>query len=116
LHDFNGLLIGPPEQRPNLTLIVHNDDGGGIFTLLEQGAAEYKYSFERVFGTPHGADIESLCRGYHVEYVHPTTSAELRAALAPGRGVKVVEVRSDRALLRDLHARLRAAVVEAALR
>lgn len=116
LHDFNGLLIGPLEQRPNLTLIVHNDDGGGIFTLLEQGAAEYKYSFERVFGTPHGADLESLCRGYHVEYVRPETSVELRAALTPGHGVKVVEVRSNRALLRDFHARLRAAVGEAALR
>jgi 2-succinyl-5-enolpyruvyl-6-hydroxy-3-cyclohexene-1-carboxylate synthase len=116
LHDLNGLLIGPPERRPDLTLIVHNDDGGGIFTLLEQGAAEYKNSFERVFGTPHGADIESLCRGYHVEYASATNSAELRAALKPGRGLKVVEVRSDRALLRDLHARLRAAVAETALR
>jgi 2-succinyl-5-enolpyruvyl-6-hydroxy-3-cyclohexene-1-carboxylate synthase len=116
LHDFNGLLIGPPERLPDLTLIVHNDDGGGIFTLLEQGAAEYKYSFERVFGTPHGADIESLCRGYHVDYARPANSAELRAALVPGRGLKVVEVRSDRSLLRDLHARLRTAVAEAALR
>ena len=116
LHDLNGLLIGPPEQRPNLTLIVHNDDGGGIFTLLEQGAAEYKDSFERVFGTPHGADIEALCHGYHVDYVRIESGTELRAALKPGRGLKVVEVRSNRALLRDLHARLRAAVAEAALR
>jgi len=116
LHDFNGLLIGPPENRPDLTLIVHNDDGGGIFTLLEQGAAEYKNTFERIFGTPHHADIASLCRGYRVEHVHVTTSAELRAALAPPRGLTVVEVRSDRSLLRDLHARLRNAVAEAALR
>lgn len=116
LHDFNGLLVGPSEIRPNLVLIVHNDDGGGIFTLLEQGAAEYKNNFERVFGTPHHADIESLCRGYHVDYAHATNSDELRAALTPVRGLKVVEVRSDRSLLRDLHARLRSAVAEAALR
>jgi 2-succinyl-5-enolpyruvyl-6-hydroxy-3-cyclohexene-1-carboxylate synthase len=112
LHDLNGLLVGPPEQRPNLTLIVHNDDGGGIFALLEQGAAEYKNSFERVFGTPHGAEIEALCRGYRVAYERPETIVELRAALKPGRGLKVVEVRSNRALLRDLHARLRAAVTD----
>ena len=112
LHDLNGLLIGPPEQRPDLTLIVHNDDGGGIFTLLEQGAAEYKNSFERVFGTPHGAELEALCRGYRVAHEQPATIVELRATLKPGRGLKVVEVRSDRALLRDLHARLRAAVTE----
>jgi 2-succinyl-5-enolpyruvyl-6-hydroxy-3-cyclohexene-1-carboxylate synthase len=116
LHDLNGLLIGPPEQRPNLTVIVHNDDGGGIFTLLEQGAAEYQRTFERVFGTPHGADLAALCRGYRVEHVHAATSADLRAALKPARGLRVVEVRSDRRLLRDLHARLRSAVAEAALR
>ncbi len=116
LHDLNGLLVGPTEQRPNLTVIVHNDDGGGIFTLLEQGAAEYKSSFERVFGTPHGADIESLCHGYRVDHVHVENSDQLRTALKPARGLKVVEVRSNRALLRDLHARLKAAVAEAALR
>jgi 2-succinyl-5-enolpyruvyl-6-hydroxy-3-cyclohexene-1-carboxylate synthase len=116
LHDLNGLLVGPPERRPDLTIVVHNDDGGGIFTLLEQGAAEYQPSFERIFGTPHGADLESLCRGYHVDYSRARTSDELRGALAPGRGLRVVEVRSNRALLRDLHARLRATVADAALR
>jgi 2-succinyl-5-enolpyruvyl-6-hydroxy-3-cyclohexene-1-carboxylate synthase len=116
LHDLNGLLVGPPERRPDLTIVVHNDDGGGIFALLEQGAAEYQPSFERVFGTPHGADLESLCRGYHVDHTRVRTSDELREALAPGRGLRVVEVRSNRALLRDLHARLRATVADAALR
>ncbi|MPZ83916.1 MAG: 2-succinyl-5-enolpyruvyl-6-hydroxy-3-cyclohexene-1-carboxylic-acid synthase [Actinophytocola sp.] len=116
LHDLNGLLIGPPEQRPNLTVVVHNDDGGGIFTLLEQGAAEYQRSFERVFGTPHGADLSALCAGYGVPHALATTRDELRAALRPAPGLRVVEIRSNRALLRDLHARLRAAVSEAALR
>lgn len=116
LHDLNGLLIGPAERRPDLTVVVHNDDGGGIFTLLEQGAAEYQRSFERVFGTPHGADLAALCAGYHVPHTLVTDRAALRAALAPASGLRVVEVRSNRALLRDLHARLRAAVAEAALR
>ena len=116
LHDLNGLLVGPPEQRPNLTIVVHNDDGGGIFTLLEQGAAEYRPSFERVFGTPHGADLASLCKGYHVDHVRADSPADLRAALTPPHGLRVVEVRSDRTLLRDLHARLRATVATAALR
>jgi 2-succinyl-5-enolpyruvyl-6-hydroxy-3-cyclohexene-1-carboxylate synthase len=116
LHDLNGLLIGPAERRPDLTVVVHNDDGGGIFTLLEQGAAEYQRSFERVFGTPHGADLAALCAGYHVPHTLVTDRAALRAALAPAPGLRVVEVCSNRALLRDLHARLRAAVAEAALR
>jgi 2-succinyl-5-enolpyruvyl-6-hydroxy-3-cyclohexene-1-carboxylate synthase len=116
LHDLNALLIGPAERRPDLTVVVHNDDGGGIFTLLEQGAAEYKPSFERVFGTPHGADLAALCAGYGVPHTLVGDRAELRAVLAPAKGLRVVEVRSNRGLLRDLHARLCTAVADAALR
>jgi 2-succinyl-5-enolpyruvyl-6-hydroxy-3-cyclohexene-1-carboxylate synthase len=116
LHDLNSLLIGPPERRPNLTVVVLNDDGGGIFTLLEQGAAQYKSTFERVFGTPTGADLASLCAGFHVPHERVNDRAEFRAALQPANGLRVVEVRADRGQLRDLHARLRAAVQDAALR
>jgi 2-succinyl-5-enolpyruvyl-6-hydroxy-3-cyclohexene-1-carboxylate synthase len=116
LHDLNGLVIGPAEPRPDLTVVVLNDDGGGIFSLLEQGAAEHSHSFERVFGTPVHAELAALCAGYHVPHVHATNRAELRAALAPKPGLRVVEVRTDRSRLRDLHARLRAAVTEAAYR
>ena len=41
LHDSTGLVIGPDEPRPDLTIVVVNDDGGGIFGLLEQGAPEH---------------------------------------------------------------------------
>ncbi|TCO65256.1 2-succinyl-5-enolpyruvyl-6-hydroxy-3-cyclohexene-1-carboxylic-acid synthase [Actinocrispum wychmicini] len=113
LHDSNGLLIGPEEARPNLTVVVLNDDGGGIFSLLEQGAAEYRDSFERVFGTPHGVDMAALCAGYRVPHTMATSPSQLREALATPDGLRVVEVQSDRARLRDLHARLRAAVSDA---
>ena len=116
LHDHNGLAIGPHESRPDLTIVVLNDDGGGIFALLEQGAVEHGDSFERIFGTPVGADLASLCAGYRVPYQRATTAAELRFALTPGPGIRVVEVRADRSRLRDLHARLRAAVTDSALR
>ncbi len=61
LHDANGLLVGPGEPRPDLTIVVVNNDGGAIFGLLEQGGAEHAAAFERVFGTPHGADLRALC-------------------------------------------------------
>ncbi|MBN6036148.1 2-succinyl-5-enolpyruvyl-6-hydroxy-3-cyclohexene-1-carboxylic-acid synthase [Amycolatopsis sp. 195334CR] len=110
LHDINGLLTGPAEYRPDLTIVVLNDDGGGIFTLLEQGAPEHSAGFERVFGTPHGADLGALCAGYRVPHVVAETLTEFRAALRPAPGLRVIEVRVDRARHRDLHARLRAAV------
>ncbi|MBV9845087.1 MAG: 2-succinyl-5-enolpyruvyl-6-hydroxy-3-cyclohexene-1-carboxylic-acid synthase [Kutzneria sp.] len=113
LHDINGLLLGPDERRPNLTVVVLNDDGGGIFSLLEQGSGEHTDSFERIFGTPHGADLAALCAGYHVPHQLVTTVDELRRELTPSTGIHVVEVRSDRAALRDLHARLRRVVADA---
>lgn len=116
LHDLNALAIGRWDQRPNVTIVVLNDDGGGIFALLEQGAAEHSDSFERVFATPIGADLAALCAGYRVPHSRATTPAQLRTLLAPAPGLRVIEVRVDRSRLRDLHARLRAAVTESALR
>ncbi|MFT7836318.1 2-succinyl-5-enolpyruvyl-6-hydroxy-3-cyclohexene-1-carboxylic-acid synthase [Saccharothrix sp. BKS2] len=110
LHDSNGLLIGPLEPRPDLTVVVVNDDGGGIFALLEQGSPEHADSFERVFGTPHGADLEALCRAHRVPHTAVRTPAELRRALDRPKGLTVVEIRVERGELRDLHARLKAAV------
>jgi 2-succinyl-5-enolpyruvyl-6-hydroxy-3-cyclohexene-1-carboxylate synthase len=112
LHDSNGLLIGPAEPKPDLTVVVLNDDGGGIFTLLEQGAPEHAASFERVFGTPHGCDLAALCAGYGVPHLLVTDRDKLRAALAPAPGPRVIEIRVDRSGLRDWQARLFHAVAE----
>ena len=103
LHDLTGLVIGPQEPRPDLTVVVVNDDGGSIFALLEQGAPEHAGSFERVFGTPHGADLGGLCAALGVTHRQVTDRASLRAALAePSGGLEVVEAvvrRDDRRAL-----------------
>ncbi|MGH3871895.1 MAG: 2-succinyl-5-enolpyruvyl-6-hydroxy-3-cyclohexene-1-carboxylate synthase [Pseudonocardiaceae bacterium] len=113
LHDANGLLAGPDEPRPDLTVVVINDDGGGIFGLLEQGAPEHAGAFERIFGTPQGTDLAALCAAHHVPHIQlPPT--ELAAALSPSPGVRVLEVRTQRAALRALHERIRAAVAVSA--
>ncbi len=114
LHDMTGLLIGPDEPRPNLTIVVVNDDGGGIFGLLEQGAPEHAAAFERVFGTPQGVDLGWLCAAGGAEYVRSSVD-DLPAVLAPQHGIRVVEVPVDRTIHRELHARLRAAVATALL-
>jgi 2-succinyl-5-enolpyruvyl-6-hydroxy-3-cyclohexene-1-carboxylate synthase len=120
LHDLNALLPGPGEARAHLQVVVLNDDGGGIFSLLEHGeragrGAEPARAFEHLFGTPHGADLAALCRGYAVPHRTVEDVGSLRRALAgPPPGTSVLEVRVARAGLRDLHARIRAAVHEAA--
>ncbi len=112
LHDTTGLVIGPDEPRPDLTIVVLNDSGGGIFGLLEQGGPEYAGAFERVFGTPHTVDLAALCAAMGVAH-EVTEVADLAAALVPAPGLRMVEVRGDRAGLRDGHAALRAAVTAA---
>ena len=114
LHDVGSLLVGSLERRPDLHVVVANDDGGSIFATLEHGDARHAEVFERVFGTPHGADLGALCAGYRVHHQVVHDAAALRAALAePVTGVSVTEVRLGRAGRRDEAARLGAAVQRA---
>jgi 2-succinyl-5-enolpyruvyl-6-hydroxy-3-cyclohexene-1-carboxylate synthase len=107
LHDSNGLLA---DRLPDLTIVVLNDDGGGIFSLLEQGAPEYDHSFERIFGTPHGTDMAALCAAHRIPHSTVDGRDELRSALARPRGLRVVEVQAKRGELRALHQRLKSTV------
>lgn len=111
LHDAGGLLsvAGSPEVE-DLTIVVANDDGGGIFETLEVGAEPLRGPFERAFGTPHGADIGALCRAFGVDHELVDDAAALAAALDERaerpRGLNVVEVATDRASRRTQASRL----------
>lgn len=118
LHDSNGLLIAPGERRPDLTLVVVNDNGGGIFGTLEQGQPELAEHFERVFGTPTDADLELVCRARGVDHVLVESREHLEELVAnPAKGIRVLEVRVDRstqrAARRDLVEAARKAVESA---
>ena len=114
LHDRNGLLIGPDEPRPDLMVVVVNDDGGAIFALLEQGAHTYAAAYERVFGTPTGADLAATCASTAVPHCRVDDLSSLRQALAaPPHGIEVVEVRVDRSRRRALDQRVRQVAAKA---
>jgi 2-succinyl-5-enolpyruvyl-6-hydroxy-3-cyclohexene-1-carboxylate synthase len=111
VHDSSGLLIGPTEPVPaDLTIVVSNDNGGGIFELLEQGDPRFSDVSSRVFGTPHDVDVGALCRAYHVDSRQIEVD-ELGPALnETGAGMRVLEVKADRSSLRQLHAAIKAAL------
>jgi 2-succinyl-5-enolpyruvyl-6-hydroxy-3-cyclohexene-1-carboxylate synthase len=111
VHDAAGLMLGPAEPRPDLCLVVVNNDGGGIFSTLEQAA--FPESFERLFGTPHGTDLGQLARASGLPYVLLGKASGLADALR-GDGLRMVEVRTDRAAGAELRRRLREACVAAA--
>jgi 2-succinyl-5-enolpyruvyl-6-hydroxy-3-cyclohexene-1-carboxylate synthase len=127
LHDAPGLSIGPGEPRPDLCVVVVNNDGGGIFEGLEparfgggvsgrpQSAGQLTV-FERTFGTPHGVSVEHLAAAFGVPYTlaeRPGEIAKAVAATAPGSGLRIVEARTGRAPNADLRARMRAAALTA---
>ncbi|GGT98295.1 2-succinyl-5-enolpyruvyl-6-hydroxy-3-cyclohexene-1-carboxylic-acid synthase [Actinomadura citrea] len=112
LHDQNGLIMGPRERRPDLAILVVNNQGGGIFSLLPQAAL--RGPFERVFGTPHQVDLEAVAAAHGVPYRRLAAAADLPKALA-GDGLRIIEARTDREANAALHADLRKAA-QAAVR
>jgi 2-succinyl-5-enolpyruvyl-6-hydroxy-3-cyclohexene-1-carboxylate synthase len=113
LHDVNGLLPGP-DARPDLTYVVINNDGGGIFSLLPQGTGVEPAQFEQAFGTPHGMVLADVASAYQVGYHLVSTVEDLRVALTqPPGGVRIVEVRTDRHENAALHEELRRAAATA---
>lgn len=109
LHDQTAFAIGPDDPRPDLTIVVANDDGGAIFSVLEQGAPAHAASFERLFGTPHGMDLASLCAAARIPHLRVTSRPELDQALAsPNGGIEVIEAVVSRDGRRALDERIRA--------
>jgi 2-succinyl-5-enolpyruvyl-6-hydroxy-3-cyclohexene-1-carboxylate synthase len=110
LHDAAGLALGPDEPRPDLCLVVVNNDGGGIFSALEQAA--FPESFERLFGTPHGAGLSHLAAAFGLPYQRLERPGDLTKALQ-GTGLRIVEAQTSRTAGAGLRARLGAAAAEA---
>jgi 2-succinyl-5-enolpyruvyl-6-hydroxy-3-cyclohexene-1-carboxylate synthase len=99
-HDIGGL-IAARRLGLDVTIVVINNDGGGIFHFLPvSGQSD---AFEEHVATPHGLDFATAAALYGLDHVEVHTAAELTAALAtPG----IVEVRTDRAENLALHRRL----------
>ena len=98
LHDSTGLVIGPAEPRPDLTVVVVNDDGGGLFTLLEQGAPRARCGRSSGSSARRTVPTCKRCaRRPSTPYAEARSLDELRGQLGPPSGLRVVEVRTDRA-------------------
>jgi 2-succinyl-5-enolpyruvyl-6-hydroxy-3-cyclohexene-1-carboxylate synthase len=106
LHDLTGLLVGEGEPVPDLTVVVPDNDGGGIFAQLEPGEDRYARDYRRVFGTPHGRDLVAVAQGLGWAATRVTTPGELAPALALG-GPRVVVVGTDQRAEADLATELR---------
>jgi 2-succinyl-5-enolpyruvyl-6-hydroxy-3-cyclohexene-1-carboxylate synthase len=96
-HDIGGL-IAARRLGLDVTVVVLNNDGGGIFHFLPvSGQSD---AFEEHVATPHGLDFAKAAALYGLHHTRVDTAAELTQALGqPG----IIEVRTNRADNLALH-------------
>jgi 2-succinyl-5-enolpyruvyl-6-hydroxy-3-cyclohexene-1-carboxylate synthase len=105
-HDLNGLLAARLYQL-NLTIILVNNDGGGIFSFLPQAA--YPEHFDQLFGTPTGLDFRLAVQMYGGQFQKVEDWEEFRSAVKHGLnsiGLHVIEVPTQRASNVSMHRQL----------
>ncbi|MFZ0090069.1 MAG: thiamine pyrophosphate-dependent enzyme, partial [Solirubrobacteraceae bacterium] len=112
-HDIGGLMTARRLGLP-LTIVLVNNDGGGIFHFLPvSGQVD---GFEEHIATPHGLEFEHAATLYGLGYARVESADELAAALQDDhgdRGARIVEVRTDRAANLALHRRVADAALAA---
>ena len=94
LHDIGGLLAASLSGA-DLTVVVPNNDGGGIFSLLPLADSGSDVHFEELFHTPHGVSLRDLANGLGIHYHQIEQADELAVAIAKASGVTVIEVPID---------------------
>lgn len=101
-HDLNGLAVAKTHNL-NLTIILHNNDGGGIFEYLPQKGTKH---FDYLFSTSQGLDYSGAAKLYGCGYTKISSPDELSSVLAKIRqesGVHIIEIPTNREYSRELH-------------
>lgn len=101
-HDLNGLAVAKTHNL-NLTIILHNNDGGGIFEYLPQKGTRH---FDYLFSTSQGLDYSGAAKLYGCGYTKISSPNELSSVLAnvsQETGVHIIEIPTNREYSRELH-------------
>ena len=105
-HDLNGLLAAKLHQL-NLTIVLINNDGGGIFSFLPQ--ADFPAHFEQLFGTPTGLDFALAVQMYGGTFQYAQSWQDFRERINQSfeiGGLQVIQVSTDRASNVTMHREL----------
>lgn len=114
--DDSNALLGIKARGIDLTIVVVDNDGGGIFSFLPQAGALDTDRFELLYGTPHGVDIAALAAAHGVVTVQPAGAGDVGEAVAASvsaGGVGLVHIRTDRTANVAVHDEIHAAVAAA---
>ncbi|HEX3801304.1 MAG TPA: 2-succinyl-5-enolpyruvyl-6-hydroxy-3-cyclohexene-1-carboxylic-acid synthase [Solirubrobacteraceae bacterium] len=110
-HDIGGLLAAS-RLGLKVTLVLLNNDGGGIFNFLP--VASEGQVFEQHIATPTGLDFAQAAALYHCRHEHVASFDGLAEALMralAGAQSTIIEVRTNRVANRRLHADVEAAAL-----
>jgi len=113
LHDLNSLSLLKYPPQP-VTLVIINNDGGGIFEFLP--IAGHTDVFEQYFATPHGLNFHSAANQFGLDYFRPANAAEFVVMFADAQGLNrssIIEVVINRKRNKDAHLKLQDAIVKA---
>jgi 2-succinyl-5-enolpyruvyl-6-hydroxy-3-cyclohexene-1-carboxylate synthase len=105
LHDLTSLTIPATEEFPNLRLVVVDNNGGGVFSTIEQRGVA---GFERVFGTPHQANLATLLSGFGIDVTEIDSTSALDQIFITKPGLSAVVISG---INRDVEADIRKALV-----
>ena len=94
LHDVNGL-INLASRKIDLRIVVIDNNGGGIFSFLPQAQTLDEAKFEKIFGTPHDANIKMLAQAHQIN-THELTNISDLAEVLSQRGPWLARVVTDR--------------------
>ncbi|KAL3698745.1 hypothetical protein R1sor_012821 [Riccia sorocarpa] len=120
LHDTNGLtLLSERVGQPPVTVVVVNNRGGGIFSLLPVADTLPEASFTSFFSTPHSVDLKKLSQAHSVDHWYVKSKEDLKAALQVVQRSPlncVIEVESTIEENADFHRFLQVSVGQAVTR
>jgi 2-succinyl-5-enolpyruvyl-6-hydroxy-3-cyclohexene-1-carboxylate synthase len=118
LHDVGGLAAATRVQGARLTIVLLDNDGGGIFSFLPvAGVTEPAGAVEQLIDTPHGLELRHAAALFGLGWEEAGDASAFRAALArslaDGGRSTIIRVRTDRAENVALHRAVWAAVASA---
>jgi len=101
-HDLNGLAVAKTHNL-NLKIILHNNDGGGIFEYLPQKGTKH---FDYLFSTSQGLDYSGTAKLYgcgHTKISSPDELSRVLAKVSTESGIHIIEIPTNREYSRQLH-------------
>lgn len=104
LHDSNAL-INCITRDIDLRIVLIDNCGGGIFSFLPQATAIESAKFEKVFGTPHNADLVLIAKAHGLVATTVTSLDQLTDALLI-RGPQLIRIATDRSENVRVHERI----------